>query len=290
MRTSHVQPRSRRRAAAAAAAAVALVATAGLVVSADAAVVEPSGKALGLAGDGKVLHRLNLDQPSRLTTLGPVKGLTGEDERLVGIDFRVQNGRYYGVGNAGGIYTVNSGNGQAVKVSQLSVALEGRDFGVDFNPAADRLRIVSDTGQNLRHDVNQPTPTTAVDTPLSYGDGAAQGVTAVAYTNNDTSAKTGTFLYDIDTSLDQLAVQVPANAGTLALAGPLGTNAVGVAGFDIVTVLDDGVAVDNVGFAVLRPARSNTSSVLYEIELQSGAATRVGNFPRSVGDIAIQVP
>jgi hypothetical protein len=279
----------RRRAAAVAAAAVALVATAG-IVSADAAVVVPSGKALGLAGDGKVLHRLNIDDPSRLTTLGPVKGLTGEDTRLVGIDFRVQNGRYYGVGNAGGIYTVNSGNGQAVKVSQLSVALEGRDFGVDFNPAADRLRIVSDTGQNLRHDVNQAAPTTAVDTPLSYGEGAATGITAVAYTNNDTSAKTGTFLYDIDTNLDQLAVQVPANAGTLSLAGPLGTNAVGVAGFDIVTVLEDGVAVDNVGFAVLRPARSNTTSVLYEIELQSGHATRIGSFPRSVGDIAIQVP
>jgi hypothetical protein len=279
----------RRRAAAIAAAAVALVATAG-VVSADAAVVVPSGKALGLAGDGKVLHRLNLDTPSRVTTLGPVKGLTGEDTRLVGIDFRVQNGRYYGVGNAGGIYTVNSGSGQAVKVSQLSVALEGRDFGVDFNPAADRLRMVSDTGQNLRHDVNQAAPTTAVDTPLTYGQGTATGIAAVAYTNNDTSAATGTFLYDIDTNLDQVAVQVPANAGTLSLAGPLGTNPVGVAGFDIVTVLEDGVAVDNLGFAVLRSARSNSASVLYEIELQSGNATRVGTFPRSVADIAIQVP
>ena len=28
--------------------------------------------------------------------------------------------------------------------------LEGENFGVDFNPAANALRIVSDTGQNLR--------------------------------------------------------------------------------------------------------------------------------------------
>jgi hypothetical protein len=27
-------------------------------------------------------------------------------------------------------------------------------FGVDFNPAADRLRIISDAGQNLAHNVN----------------------------------------------------------------------------------------------------------------------------------------
>jgi hypothetical protein len=34
-------------------------------------------------------------------------------------------------------------------VSQLTVGLMGNAFGVDFNPAANRLRVVSDLGQNL---------------------------------------------------------------------------------------------------------------------------------------------
>lgn len=281
---------TRTRVAAVVASTAAVVATAGVMVSAEAADTVPSGRALGLSGDGVTLYRLTLDNPRYAGSLGQVKGLTDEDTKLVGIDFRIQNGRYYGVGNGGGIYTVNSGTGVAVKVSQLSVALDGRDFGVDFNPAADRLRIVSDTGQNLRHDVNQAETTTAVDGPLKYPSGAATGITAVAYTNNDTSDKTGTFLYDIDTNLNQLAVQIPANDGTLSLAGPLGVDPAGVAGFDIVSTLKDGVAVDNVGFAVLRSQRAGVSSVLYEIELQSGAAYKVGTFSRSIADIAIQVP
>jgi hypothetical protein len=33
----------------------------------------------------------------------------------------------------------------ATMVSQLTLPLTGMFFGVDFNPAADRLRVVSDT-------------------------------------------------------------------------------------------------------------------------------------------------
>jgi Domain of unknown function (DUF4394) len=42
---------------------------------------------------------------------------------------------------------------RATKVSQSTAALQRSAFGVDFNPAADRLRV-SDAGQNLRHDAN----------------------------------------------------------------------------------------------------------------------------------------
>lgn len=63
----------------------------------------------------------------------PVSGLLG-DATLIGIDYRVQNNLLYGVGNAGGVYTINPNIGNATKVSQLSVALDGASFGVDFNP------------------------------------------------------------------------------------------------------------------------------------------------------------
>ncbi|WP_404349449.1 DUF4394 domain-containing protein [Phycicoccus jejuensis] len=76
---------------------------------------------------------------------------------------------------------------KATLVNRLTVALEGKHFGVDFNPAADRLRVISDTGQNLRHDVN-PGGTTIADTPLNVtgATGPSTGVTAAAYTNPDT--------------------------------------------------------------------------------------------------------
>jgi len=81
---------------------------------------------------------------------------------------------------------------RAAKVSQLTVALAGQSFGVDVNPAANRLRIISDTGQNLRHNLDDPNGapaagTTATDGMLTVPPAtvAAAGVTGAAYTNND---------------------------------------------------------------------------------------------------------
>lgn len=287
--------KSRSIIALAAAGAIGLGATAGLVGSAGAATA-PKLRALALLDNGTTLAVLTLNAPSAERMLGSVSGLAG-DSKLVGIDFRVQDGKFYGVGNSGGIYKVNSNTAVAAKVSQLSVALEGNDFAVDFNPAADRLRVVGDTGQNLRHDVNVPvavegpqTGTTA-DTPLAYVPGTpTAGITAVAYTNNDVEvpagAKTGTLLYDLDTALDKLALQVPANAGTLVPLGPLGVSAASVAGFDIYSLRKNGLTINNTAYAVIRTGTSIPS--LYGVELQSGTTTKFGSFDRPVADIAVQ--
>ena len=37
-----------------------------------------------------------------------MQGLSGNDTALVGIDFRVQDGKLYGVGNGGGVYTIDA--------------------------------------------------------------------------------------------------------------------------------------------------------------------------------------
>ena len=75
------------------------------------------------------------------------------DTRLIGIDHRPATGVLYGVGELGGLYTIDAGTGVASKVAQMSVVPSGTTFGVDFNPTVDRLRVVSDTQQNLRVDV-----------------------------------------------------------------------------------------------------------------------------------------
>jgi len=110
---------------------------------------------VGLTTDGRLV-RFDSDRPARTRGIGRVKGLAG-DTSLVGIDYRVQDGGLYGVGNAGGIYTLGTADAAATKVGQLTVALSGTSFGVDFNPAANRLRVVSDTDQNLRHNLDDAT-------------------------------------------------------------------------------------------------------------------------------------
>ena len=143
--------------------------------------------AVALTESGTRLGRFNVDRPSGLPTPigGAITGLAG-DVRLVGIDRRVQNGRLYGVGNAGGLYLMSGST--ASKVGQLSVPLVGTSFGVDFNPAANALRIVSNQAQNLRQPFgtgNNPVGDTVTDTPLTQGGVPAGNIAGAAYTNND---------------------------------------------------------------------------------------------------------
>lgn len=291
---------SRPLIALASAGAIALTAVAATTASTSAATTTPA--ALGLSDSGQYLRSFSLSNPASDTLLGKIDGLDAAgaeapaDTRLVGIDFRVQDKTYYGVGDLGGIYTITS-KGNAVRVSQLSIPLAtdpGARFGVDFNPAADRLRVISSTGQNLRHDLN--TDTTVNDTKLTYpatppatGTVDALGVVGAAYTNNDLDASTSTTLFDLDTAADRIALQSPANAGTLAVTGGLGIAVADIAGFDIVTRTSGGRAVSNVAYAALRLTGEGRPS-LYKIDLLSGKATKVASFDTQVADIAIKQP
>ncbi len=245
--------------------------------------------AVGLSSDGRTLSVFSLAHPDQVREVHVISGLQG-DTVLIGIDMRIANRAFYGVGNQGGIYTLNRNNARVTKVGQLTVALQGTNFDIDFNPAADRLRIISDTGQNLRHDVN-PGGATLVDGTLAYVAGTpATGLTAGGYTNNDVSTATGTTLIDIDTTLNQVVQQIPANDGTLALSGPLGINATEVAGFDIWTGRRGGNASSNLGFATLRTPWTQ-KSVLFSIDLLSGKATRIGSFGGAdIADLAVIQP
>src|SRR5262245_13878574 len=125
---------------------------------------------VGLTSDGRLIC-FKARTPAKAQPIGTISGLTGGDTSLVGIDFRVQDGMLYGVGNAGGVYTIDTTTAAATLVNTLTAPLTpGTSFGVDFNPAADRLRIVSDAGLNLRHNVNAGGVTLA-DASLSYAAG-----------------------------------------------------------------------------------------------------------------------
>lgn len=242
---------------------------------------------IGLTADSQLIA-FSVAKPSKYRDIGFVSGLGGADTALIGIDFRVQDGLLYGVGNGGGVYQIDSSNGLATLVNSLSLPLSGSAFGVDFNPAADRLRIISDTGLNLRHNVNEGGVTLG-DLALNYTTGVtALGIAAGAYTNNDLDTTTATALYDIDTQLDQVAIQSPPNNGSLAASGLLGVAATAQVGMDIFSTLENGITVANDAFASV--AFDDGTSSFYSLNLLTGQATLEGSFGSRVQVVDIALP
>ena len=70
----------------------------------------------------------NERKPGKARASGHVSGLF-TDTALVGIDFRVQDGLLYGVGNAGGVYKLDTRYATATLVNRLTVTLDGTSFG-----------------------------------------------------------------------------------------------------------------------------------------------------------------
>lgn len=208
--------------------------------------------------------------------------VTGIEGRLLGIDFRPADGKLYGVSDRGAIYTIDPRTGVATMAARLA-----HDFAanpkpiVDFNPQADRLRLINLAGTSLR--VVADSGAAAVDGSLRYADddrhrGIRPTITAGAYTNSFAGAR-GTELFNIDTALDVLVLQSPPNDGVLQTRGKLGVDLSPDTAFDIAPTPDGG----NRAFAVSR-------RVLYGIDLATGRARRIAaisGLTRDLIDIAL---
>jgi hypothetical protein len=211
----------------------------------------------------------NADDLSNVNTV-KVKGLQ-RGESLVGIDFRPNTGQLFGVGSSNRLYTIDVTSGKATQVGTdpFALSLNGKAFGVDFNPVVDRVRVVSDAGQNFRLN---PDTGAAVDANLTLDgiqadgmlNGATNSIVATAYTNSF-AGTTSTTQYGIDAATDRLFIQNPPNNGTQTLVGDLGVDFASSAGFDIVSKNGS-----NNAFAI-------SGSKFYSVDLQSGRATLVGN-------------
>lgn len=209
-------------------------------------------------------------------TIPAIPGVT-----LQGIDIRPANGRLYSLGDNSKIYGIDLGSGAVTELASLKLAdntpvmLSGTYFGVDFNPVADRLRVVSDNGQNLR--INVTDGVTTVDQPLKIGAaGPTPFITAVAYTNSypGTSATT---LFDVDSQSNTLYIQTPPNNGVQTDPKALGIDVNPGIGFDIGNISGKGYAIFTVA--------GNTS--FYTLDLASGATTHKFPFSGPVRGLAV---
>lgn len=212
--------------------------------------------------------------------------VTGVEGKLLGIDVRPADGKLYAVSNDGTIYTVDTASGAAVRRSKISVPLDAIDHViVDFNPQADRLRVVGSTGQNLR--VNVDTGQAVVDGKLAYraqdrNAGKPMGVYAGAYINSFAGA-TQTQLFEIDSINGTYIVQDPPNDGVLRTVAPTSLKAGTIV--DAIDIYTD--ARDNYhGFAV-------SGGKLYSFDVATGKMGKpniIGSGKLSVIDVAVLTP
>jgi hypothetical protein len=255
---------------------------------AAAAVLASSASAFALTGYGVTangtLFSFDVDAAASATTVGSM-GIVPE-----AIDFRPANGKLYAV-DVGPtnttVYTVNTATAAITSVGTFPSSASGGSaynltnglIGMDFNPVADRIRIVTSTGVNLR--INPDTAAVAaVDAAINPG---TPFISASAYSNNLAGALSTT-LYDFDSNSDSLLTQNPPNNGTVTTIGPFGVtvNAVNTnAGFDIytdpTTFVDRGLVVfQRPDVALLnnpKIAVPNGPYMLYEMNLSTGGVS-----------------
>lgn len=239
------------------------------------------------------LIRFNAGQPQRILDRKPLLGLP-PGNTLVGIDYRVARGVLYGLSHQGLLFTIDAASGRLTRVGSRPAALptDGRGLGFDFNPAADRIRVVGgsfnlrlhpDTGEAV--DGDPATPGVQPDAALAYARGDVNehrrpDIVGAAYTYNKADDKLTTN-YAIDRTLGTLVMQgsregmqpvVSPNSGQLRTVGALGLGPLSDAAFDIADT-------SNAAFAAVRPSTVGGTR-LYEVDLASGRARFIG----TVGD------
>ena len=249
---------------------------------------------IGINRSGQLL-RFNSATPGTATSVA-ITGLV-TSETLVGIDFRPATGQLFGLGvnstnGSSSLYIIDPQTGAATTVGTVTdaagspVSLAGStQFGIDFNPTVDRIRIVTNTGLNFRVNPNNGAfvdgdTATAGTQPDGRINGSTTTVDATAYTNSFGGA-TVTTQYTLDANSDRLFIQNPPNNGTQTIplavtlnGSPLNFDAVN--GFDIpstVRTTASNAPTSGLGFAALTVAGATN---LYTIDLLTGAATNLG--------------
>ena len=213
----------------------------------------------GLTSTGLV--QFDTANPGSLTNSATFSGLTGGDV-IADIDFRAHDGLLYGMASSGRLYRINPLTGAAVvdTAGSLGVVQD-----IDFNPVANRLRVLSAADQNYR--ITQGTGLVSTDGIFSFAAadvnvGANPNLGSAAYTNSFLGAGSTTF-FSIDTDLDVLVSHSGApQFATLNTVGPLGVNVGSSVGFDI-------VMPNNTAFL-------SNGQDLYTVNLSTGALSSLG--------------
>ena len=216
---------------------------------------------IGLVGSTRIVT-FDSASPGTITSDRTITGLaTGVT--LTGIDLRPADNQLYSVSTTGTVYrlTLSGGNYTATSLGTITNTPSGNSFGLDFNPTVDRLRMVSDTNQNLRITVSPASNLNDGAITLTGANDA--DLIGSAYTNNFNPGA-GTTLFGIDAFTDSLVRSTNANAGTYASVGLLGIllGSTDALGFDI-------SGSTGAGFF-------SVNDIFYSVNLATGGSTSIG--------------
>lgn len=228
------------------------------------------------------LYRFDTTEaPIEFIEIGPISGLQ-PTEILAGIDIRPANGMLYGLGTEDRLYIIDKITAAATAVNAAPF-VPGLDdsprFGVDFDPARDTLRVISESGQNLR--IDPTSGDSSADFAIQFG----TNIGALAYTDNVANAPTST-LYGMAPSGTMAGASddfyriggidgvPPADNGDLTFVNDMG--------FD---VTDAAMDISDLGEALLVGQNPNILpgiTNLYSVDVSTG----LGSFVTSNGQLA----
>lgn len=213
------------------------------------------------------LLRFDTNTPGFVDSSRTIRGLQ-PGESILGIDFRPANGQLFGLGSTSRLYVIDPATAVATAVGTgpFTPRLDGTEFGFDFNPTVDRIRVVSDRGQNLR--LNPDTGgVAATDMTLRYANGRPPRIVASGYTNSVRGATT-TMLFGVDSDTRNLVLQNPPNDGVLNVVGMLNVDMSDLTAFDI-------SPTTGMAFLATR-VRGSNASVIYMVNLTTASVLLTG--------------
>ena len=252
-----------------------------------------------LVGLTNVNSLVMFDSATPGTLIGTPVAVTGVVGTMAGIDYQPSSGTLFGVSTDGNglvrIYTINTTTGLATALNGAGVAtvLTGTQFGVDFNPVPNAIRVIDSFGNSTRFSATtgaQGAGTPDADITYDQADPDGQNALffgpgnipvgnvfapAVAYTNAAGSASTT--LYAIDPINDFLirigGAEFPANQ-------PSPNTGLAVA---LAELRDPSFAVVNFSVSAAFDIDMNSSeafasdgTTVYDIDISSGTTTTLG--------------
>ena len=219
---------------------------------------------LAVTADNACLVRFSLSDPSTVLAVGSLD-VAGS---VVGLDFRPASGELYALTDMGQLVLVDPMTAETTLVTASIGELTGARYDIDFNPAANALRLISDARQNFRMGspalVENAQQQALVDGTFGY----LQGVVATAYTNVNPGQE-GTQMFVISADSRTFFQQNP-NVGLLTRIGGLFPSAesVDVKGYNVFTTeggMNEHYAVfevdGNVGLYGINPETAATTLI-----------------------------
>ena len=249
--------------------------------------------AVGVDTAGTTLLRFDTASPGTMTPV-PITGL-GAGETIEGIDRRPATGALYGLGVIDGgasdtlrVYRIDRATGVATPIgAPITAPTGGTDYGVDFNPFSDRLRVVNDANENMRLNPNNGA-IAGDDTNITDlgADPDSRPIEGVAHSSSVAApfgfgSGTPTTLFGIGPLSDELvtiggfdgAPPGGANGGVVGDEKPLGFNATSGVNFDIPDFAAAGFLTSATNFGT--------------VNLGTGTFTLIGSLSQALGGFTV---